>query len=73
MGNPNKFTDEFKKDAVAYYFAHKGEMTKVQIAKNLGVSLAAFSRWTVNTAYGGGNAHAIVELKKLPWRPRGWK
>ena len=60
MGNPSKFTKEFKKDAVAYYQAHKSEITLVQAAKNLGVSLSALGRWVKNSGFGGGDAAAVA-------------
>jgi len=60
MGSPYKFTDEFRKNAVAYFFAHKGELTQVQMALNLGVSKSAFEKWIKNPAYGGGNADALA-------------
>ena len=66
MGNPYKFTEEFKRDTVAYYHAHKGEMTIAQVAMNLGVSLSAFNRWIRNPEYSGGNADALASTKTGP-------
>jgi len=64
MGNPSKFTKEFKKDAVAYYQAHKREITLVQAAKNLGVSLSALGRWIKNSDLSGGDAAVVTPKVK---------
>jgi len=61
-----RFTDEFKRDAVAYYRAHKGEIPMTQVAANLGVSLSAFGRWVGSPAWGGGNADAVVANEPGP-------
>jgi len=60
MGSPRRLTDESKRDAAAYYNAHRREVSQVQAAANLGISLSAFSRWLKNPLYGGGNANAAA-------------
>jgi len=67
MGNHNyKFTEEFKRDAVAYYHAHRSEVSQAQVAKNLGVSLSAYHRWVHSPAYSGGNAEAVTTSEPGP-------
>ena len=45
MASQNKYTQEFKQDAVDYRKAHT-ELTTGQCAKNLGASESALRRWT---------------------------
>ena len=66
MGNPYKFTDEFKSNVVAYYLEHKGEIKKEQMARNLGVSSSCLDRWSKNPKYGGGNAGAVAKAETYP-------
>lgn len=45
MTNQNRYTQEFKQDAVNYRKANS-ELTTDQCAKNLGISASALRRWT---------------------------
>jgi len=58
-----KFTDEFKNNAVAYYFEHKGDISLQHVAGNLGVSLSALGRWVRDSRYGGGDAAKVTPTK----------
>ncbi|MEV6207953.1 transposase [Kitasatospora sp. NPDC051914] len=45
MGRPSKYSDEFRRDAVALYRAAEGQRTFAAVAKEIGVSHGTLRNW----------------------------
>lgn len=69
----NKYPPEFKKDVVA--LARRGEITKRQIAKDVGISETTLHRWIKQVeidegAREGATSDELEELRELRKRAR---
>ncbi|MGW4805173.1 transposase [Kitasatospora sp. NPDC004272] len=45
MGRPSKYSDEFRRDAVALYRASEGRRTFVAVSKEIGVNHETLRNW----------------------------
>lgn len=79
MGRPSKYSDEFRRDAVALYRAAEGRRTFAAVAKEIGVNHETLRNW-VRAADAGPastgqalNTEERAELVRLRKAEREWQ